>query len=180
MLCFHCVLAVYSNYVKVSELIWLINCKVYKPSQTENLFVAGAFYIYLNVHISPSLSSLFLVFLFSSRTGGHTGARDCFTCRNECQRVRLGFPLYHSSAEGVKIEPPPGISSLNVPESLRLLLPKPHPPFPSPLFPSVERKKEMKFFNYEPITVNKKRICINPGAIESLHKTHIYHITPPP
>lgn len=28
----------------------------------------------------------------------------------------------------------------------------------------------MEFFNYEPITVNK-RICINPGAIESLHKT---------
>lgn len=48
--------------------------------------------------------------------------------------------------------------------------------FPPPLslslslLPSTERKKEMEFFNYEPITVNK-RICINPGAIESLHKT---------
>lgn len=37
------------------------------------------------------------------------------------------------------------------------------------LLPSTGRK-EMEFFNYEPITVNK-RICINPGVIESLHKT---------
>ncbi len=95
-------------------------------------------------------SSVLMVTLLSCRTGGHTGARDRLTRRNERQHVRLGFPLHFSSAEGVKVKAPPGF----VPES-PALLPLPLPPSLPPLR---KRKEEMKFFNYEPITVNKKNM----------------------
>lgn len=125
----------------------------------------------LTVHICPFSppSSLLSAILFSSRTGGHTGARDRFTCRNECQPVFLGFPLYRSSDEGVRTELHLELS-LDVPES---------PVCPSlPLFPFTEGRRELNSLITNP-SLWTKRICINPGAIESLHKTHS-HITPHP
>ncbi|XP_042281214.1 igLON family member 5 isoform X2 [Thunnus maccoyii] len=56
------------------------------------------------------------------RTGGHTGARNRFTSRDERRHLCLGFPLHYSSAEGVKIELQLELS-LNVPESPPLSLP---------------------------------------------------------
>uniref|UniRef100_A0A671Y4X2 IgLON family member 5 n=1 Tax=Sparus aurata TaxID=8175 RepID=A0A671Y4X2_SPAAU len=60
------------------------------------------------------------------RTGGYTGARDCFTCRNERRRVCLGFPLCISPAEGVDIHLE---SSLSAPlEEKKAPLSHPPPP----------------------------------------------------
>lgn len=110
-----------------------------------------AFFVFLTMRFPAAPpSSPLLFFPFSlSRTGGPTGARDRFTRRDKCHRVRLGFPLCCSSAEGVMIKLHLE-SSLNVPE---------HPTSPSPpSLPLNGRKTEMKFFNCEPITVNKKNM----------------------
>lgn len=133
-------------------------------------------FLCLTIHISP-FSPLppffFWCLCFPSRTGGHTGARDRFTCRNECRRVCLGFPLCCSSAEGLKIELHLELS-LNVPQS-----PVPPPPSlsPTPPFSSTEGRRKWNSLITNP-SLWTKRICINPGAIESLHKTH-NHINPP-
>lgn len=103
-----------------------------------------------------------MVILFS-RTGGYTGARDCFTCRNERRRVCLGFPLCISPAEGVDIHLE---SSLSAPLEEKKA-PLSHPP--PPLYGKGRRKWNSLITNPSLWT---KIICINPGAIESSHKTH--------
>lgn len=81
------------------------------------------------------------------RTGGCVRTRERSTRRVEHQHEHLGFPFCCSSAEGLKVGAPCGICPLNAPLS----------PHPSPVLPLLlfDRKKtQMKFFNYEPITVN--------------------------
>lgn len=115
------------------------------------------------------LCSPLLFFPFSlSRTGGPTGARDRFTRRDKCHRVRLGFPLCCSSAEGVMIK-------LHLETSLST------PPLPPrPLSHSTEGKRKWNSLIANP-SLWTKRICIIPGAIESLHQTQNspHHLTPP-
>lgn len=113
------------------------------------------------------LCSPLLFFPFSlSRTGGPTGARDRFTRRDKCHRVCLGFPLCCSSAEGVMIK-------LHLETSLST------PPLPPrPLSHSTEGKRKWNSLIANP-SLWTKRICIIPGAIESLHQTQNSPITSP-